>query len=113
MADNYSRKMVEVISKNLHREQDLGKQPVLDVRNLGIDFGGFMTTTGVCIIIFLICWLVSYLIKKHKAKKLLEEQAIIPNSDKPMSAGKFAYEQRKLEKQRSKNKNNKTKKRKK
>ena len=82
-------------------------------KDVGIDFGGFMTTTGVCIIIFLICWLVSYLIKKHKAKKLLEEQAIIPNSDKPMSAGKFAYEQRKLEKQRSKNKNNKTKKRKK
>ena len=72
-----------------------------------------MTTTGACIIIFLICWLVSYLIKKHKAKKLLEEQAAMPNSDKQMSAGKLAYEQRKLEKQRSKNKNNKTKKKKK
>ena len=46
MADNYSRKMVEVISKNLHREQDLGKQPVLDVRNLGIDFGGLTAVDG-------------------------------------------------------------------
>ena len=40
MADQYSKKMVEVTSTNLHREQDIGKQPVLDVRNLGIDFGG-------------------------------------------------------------------------
>ena len=40
MADNYSRKMVEVTSVNLLREQDRGKLPVLDVRNLGIDFGG-------------------------------------------------------------------------
>lgn len=46
MADNYSRKMVEVISKNLHREQDIGKQPVLDVRNLGIDFGGLTAVDG-------------------------------------------------------------------
>ncbi len=46
MADNYSRKMVEVISKNLHREQDLGKLPVLDVRNLGIDFGGLTAVDG-------------------------------------------------------------------
>ena len=30
----YPRKMVEVISSNYHREQDVGKQPVLDVRNL-------------------------------------------------------------------------------
>ena len=40
MADNYSRKMIEVTSVNLLREQDAGKLPVLDVRNLGIDFGG-------------------------------------------------------------------------
>ena len=40
MADNYPRKMVEVTSVNLLREQDAGKLPVLDVRNLGIDFGG-------------------------------------------------------------------------
>ncbi len=38
--NNYSRKMVEVTTTNLLREQDLNKQPVLDVRNLGIDFGG-------------------------------------------------------------------------
>ena len=40
MADVYSRKMVEVTTTNLLREQDVDKQPVLDVRNLGIDFGG-------------------------------------------------------------------------
>ena len=36
----YSKKMVPVPTVNLFREQDAGKQPVLDVRNLGIDFGG-------------------------------------------------------------------------
>ena len=46
MADNYPRRMVEVISRNLHREQDVGKQPVLDVRNLGIDFGGLTAVDG-------------------------------------------------------------------
>ncbi len=46
MADTYPRKMVEVVSKNLHREQDVGKQPVLDVRNLGIDFGGLTAVDG-------------------------------------------------------------------
>ena len=40
MSDNYPRRMVEVTSTNLLREQDAGKLPVLDVRNLGIDFGG-------------------------------------------------------------------------
>ncbi len=44
--NNYSRRMVEVVSKNLHREQDLGKLPVLDVRNLGIDFGGLTAVDG-------------------------------------------------------------------
>ena len=38
--NGYSRKMVEVTTTNLLREQDIDKQPVLDVRNLGIDFGG-------------------------------------------------------------------------
>ena len=42
----YSRKMVEVTTTYLHREQDLGKQPVLDVRNLGIDFGGLTAVDG-------------------------------------------------------------------
>ena len=46
MADTYPREMVEVVSKNLHREQDVGKQPVLDVRNLGIDFGGLTAVDG-------------------------------------------------------------------
>ena len=40
MADNYSRKMIKIPSYSLLREQDQGKMPVLDVRNLGIDFGG-------------------------------------------------------------------------
>ena len=40
MRDNYPNTMKEVISTNLIREQDQGKLPVLDVRNLGIDFGG-------------------------------------------------------------------------
>ena len=46
MRDNYPKQMVEVTSTNLHREQDLGKQPVLDVRNLGIDFGGLTAVDG-------------------------------------------------------------------
>lgn len=37
---NYSKKMVEVSQVTLLREQDAHKEPVLDVRNLGIDFGG-------------------------------------------------------------------------
>ena len=36
----YSRKVVQVPTINLFREEDAGKLPVLDVRNLGIDFGG-------------------------------------------------------------------------
>ena len=40
MRDSYPKKMVEIVSTNLIREQDKGKLPVLDVRNLGIDFGG-------------------------------------------------------------------------
>jgi len=33
-------KLIEVPSNTFFREQDIGKPPVLDVRNLGIDFGG-------------------------------------------------------------------------
>ena len=44
--NEYSRKMVEVTTTNLHREQDIGKLPVLDVRNLGIDFGGLTAVDG-------------------------------------------------------------------
>ena len=39
MAD-YPKHVVQVPTYNLFREQDAGKLPVLDVRNLGIDFGG-------------------------------------------------------------------------
>ena len=42
----YSRKMVEVTTTNLMREQDINKMPVLDVRNLGIDFGGLTAVDG-------------------------------------------------------------------
>ena len=38
--NEYSRKMLKIPTYNLIREQDAGKLPVLDVRNLGIDFGG-------------------------------------------------------------------------
>ena len=46
MREEYSRKMVEVTTTNLLREQDTDKQPVLDVRNLGIDFGGLTAVDG-------------------------------------------------------------------
>ena len=46
MSDTYSRKMVKVESYTLLREQDTNKQPVLDVRNLGIDFGGLTAVDG-------------------------------------------------------------------
>ena len=44
--DNYPKQMVEVTTTNLIREQDRGKLPVLDVRNLGIDFGGLTAVDG-------------------------------------------------------------------
>ena len=36
----YPKKVVQVPTINILREADVGKLPVLDVRNLGIDFGG-------------------------------------------------------------------------
>ena len=39
MAD-YPKRVAQVPTYNTFREQDVGKLPVLDVRNLGIDFGG-------------------------------------------------------------------------
>ena len=36
----YPKKVAQVPTYNTFREQDVGKLPVLDVRNLGIDFGG-------------------------------------------------------------------------
>ena len=44
--NEYSKKMVQVPTYNLFREQDAGKLPVLDVRNLGIDFGGLTAVDG-------------------------------------------------------------------
>ena len=40
MAEKQKRKLIEVPSNTFFREEDMGKPPVLDVRNLGIDFGG-------------------------------------------------------------------------
>ena len=47
----YSRKMIRVPTINLLREEDAGKVPVLDVRNLGIDFGGLTAVDGFSITI--------------------------------------------------------------
>ena len=44
--NEYSRKMLKVPTYNLLREQDKDKLPVLDVRNLGIDFGGLTAVDG-------------------------------------------------------------------
>ena len=44
--NEYSRKMIKVSSTNYMREQDIDKLPVLDVRNLGIDFGGLTAVDG-------------------------------------------------------------------
>ena len=44
--NEYSRKMLKVPTYNLLREEDMGKLPVLDVRNLGIDFGGLTAVDG-------------------------------------------------------------------
>ncbi len=46
MSEQYPRKMVAVTSTNFLREEDAGKLPVLDVRNLGIDFGGLTAVDG-------------------------------------------------------------------
>ncbi len=44
--NEYSRKLIKVSSTNYLREQDIDKPPVLDVRNLGIDFGGLTAVDG-------------------------------------------------------------------
>ena len=36
----YPKRTIQVPTFNTFREEDVGKLPVLDVRNLGIDFGG-------------------------------------------------------------------------
>ena len=40
MNNNYQKKTVQIPTFNTYRESDAGKPLVLDVRNLGIDFGG-------------------------------------------------------------------------
>jgi len=44
--NEYSKKILKVPTYTLLREQDLDKMPVLDVRNLGIDFGGLTAVDG-------------------------------------------------------------------
>lgn len=44
--NEYSRKMLKVPTYTLLREEDKDKLPVLDVRNLGIDFGGLTAVDG-------------------------------------------------------------------
>ena len=44
--NEYSKKILKVPTVTFVREQDQGKQPVLDVRNLGIDFGGLTAVDG-------------------------------------------------------------------
>ena len=44
--NEYSKKLIRVPSYSLLREQDADKMPVLDVRNLGIDFGGLTAVDG-------------------------------------------------------------------
>ena len=44
--NEYSRKMLKVPTINLLRAEDMGKLPVLDVRNLGSDFGGLTAVDG-------------------------------------------------------------------
>ena len=44
--NEYSKKMIKVSTTNWLREQDADKLPVLDVRNLGIDFGGLTAVDG-------------------------------------------------------------------
>ena len=44
--NDYSKKILKVPTVTFVREQDQGKQPVLDVRNLGIDFGGLTAVDG-------------------------------------------------------------------
>ena len=40
MSNHYPKNTVQVPTFNTYRESDAGKPLVLDVRNLGIDFGG-------------------------------------------------------------------------
>ena len=44
--NEYSKKILRVPTVTFVREEDQGKQPVLDVRNLGIDFGGLTAVDG-------------------------------------------------------------------
>ena len=78
-------------------------------KDVGIDFGGFMTTVGSFIVVFLIIWLISYLIKKHKGTAPKKEKIIVVNKVCKTSA-QYEYEKRKIEKQQRKAKTKKKKK---
>ena len=46
MSQNKPTKMVPLPTDSIIPERDLGKMPVLDIRNLGIDFGGLTAVDG-------------------------------------------------------------------
>ena len=46
MSQNQPTKMVPLPTDSIIPERDLGKMPVLDIRNLGIDFGGLTAVDG-------------------------------------------------------------------
>lgn len=76
-------------------------------KDVGIDFGGFVTTTAIFAVLFLIIILVKHVLKLKKQK--IEEKTEVKKECK--SEAQLAYEKRKLEKKLSKennkNKNNK------
>ena len=76
-------------------------------KDVGIDFGGFMTSIGVFVVCLLIFMLIKHLIKLHKTKVTASTEV----QKQCKSEAQLAYEKRKLEKQLSK-KSNKKKKRK-
>lgn len=48
-------------------------------KDVGIDFGGFMTTTGVFLLVFITALLIKFIIKKHKENKIkAAEKAKLP-----------------------------------
>ena len=63
-------------------------------RDVGIDFGGFMTTVGAFVIVFLVIWLIQHLVKRAKLKKIQERTV----TKVCKSEAQLAYEQKKLNK---------------
>ena len=53
-------------------------------KDVGIDFGGFMTTTGAFLLVFIIALLIKFIIKKHKEnkQKAIERSKLPPTKPK-------------------------------